>query len=100
MVWPSFMTSFSVTRASLTIVCMTEMYKMRGYPSSRLDNVGRCSRYCLSSSKVFCCSSPQSTFAEPLSIVKNGKLCFASFVMNRIRDAMQPVSFWMSFLLY
>jgi hypothetical protein len=44
MVLPSFMTSFSMTRALLTVVCIEEMYKMRGCPYSGLDKIGRCSR--------------------------------------------------------
>jgi hypothetical protein len=91
---------FLDNKAPLTAECMAEMYKMRGCHYSRLDNVGRCSRYCLRSLKSFCCSGPQSTLAELLSIVNNGKLRSTSFAMKRFRDAIRPVSFWTCFLLY
>jgi hypothetical protein len=32
-------------------------------------------------------------FTELLSIAQNGRLCFASFTLNRFKDAIQPVSF-------
>jgi hypothetical protein len=35
---------FSMTKAPLTVECVAETYKMRGYPYSRLDSVGKCSR--------------------------------------------------------
>jgi hypothetical protein len=33
-------------------------------------------------------------------MAKNGRLRSTSFSMNRLRDAIWPVRFWMSFLLY
>jgi hypothetical protein len=35
--------SFSTTKAPLTAECMVETYKMRGYPYSGVDSVGKSS---------------------------------------------------------
>jgi hypothetical protein len=92
--------SFSTTSAPLTAECVAEMYKMSGCPYSGLDSVGKCSTLFFISSKAFCCSTPQSTFPEPLSIAKNGRLHSASFDINQFNDGIRPVSFWTFFLLY
>jgi hypothetical protein len=39
---PAYAASFSMTRALLTTECVVEMYDKRGWPSSGLDNVGKC----------------------------------------------------------
>jgi hypothetical protein len=43
--------------------------------------------------RLFVVLYPHSIFVEPLSIVKNGRLCSARFVMNLFRAAIWPVSF-------
>jgi hypothetical protein len=91
--------SFSTTRAPLSTECVAETYSMRGCPCFGLDSVGRCWRYYFISSKAFYCSSPHSTFVEPLNMLKKGRLLFASFAMNLFRTAIQPVNFCTSFLV-
>jgi hypothetical protein len=84
----------------ITITSLIRYLGCYSCPCFELDSVGKCSRYCLRSSKAFYCSGPQSIFVKTMSMVKNGKPRSASFTMNRFRDAMRPVSFWMSFLLF
>jgi hypothetical protein len=81
-VLPFCIISFSISRVPLTVECMAETYRMSGCPCSGLDSVGKCSRYLFKSSKAFCYSAPHSTFTEPLSMAKKGKLHSASFDMN------------------
>jgi hypothetical protein len=72
---------------------------MSGWPYCGLDNVGKRWRYCLRSSKAFCCSIPHLTFAEPCKTVTKGKLFSASFAINLFNAAMRPASFCTSFLV-
>jgi hypothetical protein len=61
--------------------------------------MGNCWRYCFRSSKDFYCSVPHSTFVEPRSTVKKGKLFSASFTINLFNTTMWPASFCTSFLV-
>jgi hypothetical protein len=49
---------------------------------------------------LFFYSAPHSIFAEPLSTLKNDRLRSTSFKINRFSEAIRPVSFCTSFLLY
>jgi hypothetical protein len=97
---PNRVASFFTTRAPLTIECETKTYNMRCRPCSGLDNVGKCRRYFLRSSRAFCCSGPHSTFVEPHSTLKKGRLLSASFAMNLFSPAIWPASFCTSFLVF
>jgi hypothetical protein len=72
---------------------------MRGCPCSGLESVGRCLRYDFRSSKAFYCLGPHSTFAEPLIVLKKGRLLSSSFTMNLFKATMWPVNFCTSFLV-
>jgi hypothetical protein len=49
--------------------------------------------YWFRSLRAISCLGPHSTFAEPLNMLKMGRLLSASFAMNLLRSSIRPVNF-------